>query len=148
MGHQFSIKIVKYCSLIVILSYSPVVVIHLLAKLMWNSNIAESNAYITTFEAIMTMIIFPVYLVGINFFLARKYEVKRKYFIINFLIVLSCIWISDYIHMSNWSNHLGYYISPDSDTLGISEFEKWTGYLISIIGLFIAFFNLNLGKES
>jgi len=137
---------IRFWGIVIIVSYLPTIVLHLLAKPMWNSNINESNVRIAIFEAILTMIIFPVYLVAINFFLARKFEEKRKYFIFNFLIVLSCIWISSYLSMRNWSYHLGYYTIPDNNTLEIIGFEEWTGYLISIIGFFIAFFNLKAGK--
>jgi hypothetical protein len=80
-------------------------------------------------------------LVIANYWLAKKFDTKGV-FIINSLIILSCIFISERLHFLNWADSVGSRTHPDNETLEVGAFERDMGVLVTIIGLIIVFIRL------
>ena len=87
----------------------------------------------------ITMFVLPLYLVVMNYSLAKKFSKLTSVFVINAVIIISCIWLSSYLHFKNWADSIGSWNSPDSETIEVMSFEKTVGTILSLIGLAIIF---------
>jgi hypothetical protein len=130
----------KYWILILLLSYGITIAIHYLFRPVWFDH-SDEHTGVTLFEMLFTMILLPVFLVTINYWLAKKYAVRR-FFIINAAIIGSCILLSARLHFLNWADSAGSRDKPDPETLEIVAFEQTIGLIITVIGLIIAFVRL------
>ena len=91
---------------------------------------------------IITMLILPLYLVMTNYSLAKTFNKLTYVFVINALIIISCIWLSSYMHFKNWADSIGNWNSPDSETLEVMGFEKMVGIILCLLGLAIILVHL------
>ena len=123
------------------LSYLPTILIHLLFRPLWYKGV-DSCASATTTEMIITMLILPLYLVMTNYSLAKTFNKLTYVFVINALIIISCIWLSSYMHFKNWADSIGNWNSPDSETLEVMGFEKMVGIILCLLGLAIILVHL------
>jgi membrane protease YdiL (CAAX protease family) len=85
-----------------------------------------------------TVAVLPVALVTTNYWLAKKYD-TAKFFILNAIIICSCIVISARLHFLNWADSIGSRTHPDGETLEVIAFERSVGLIVTIIGLIIVF---------
>lgn len=135
-----------YWILVVTTNYALVFGEHYLVRPFWFSK-SEYKTDVTSVETLFTILILPMALVVIDYFLTKKYKMKY-FFIITSLIVLSCIIISEKLHFFNWADSIGSRTNPDSETLEVGAFERSVGIIVASIGLIIAFVKLFFHKSS
>jgi len=133
-------KPLKYWALILLFSYGLTVAIHYLLRPLWFDGTDEHTS-LTTFEMLFTIVILPVFLVTINYRLAKRYD-TRHFFTINAVIICSCVFLSSKLHFLNWADSIGSRDKPDSETLEVVAFEQSIGLRVSVIGLILAFVRL------
>ena len=132
---------IKYWGLVFLISLISTYVVHLLIKPIWGTNI-DNNTLATTIESLTTILILPLYLSIVNVLIAKNYNVKYQFFIINVVLVLFCVWLSAYLHFENWANSIGDKLNPDNATLEVMGLTKLAGYIVSTVALSTAFFYL------
>jgi hypothetical protein len=133
-------KTIKYWCLIILLNYIPTISFHYLVKPLWLKDI-DSRTSASILELFFTILFLPVYLIIANYLLAKKYTKLTGVFVLNAIVVISCIIISERLHLKNWSDSVGS-IKPDSGTLGVGVFECFVGVCISLLGFIIIYFNV------
>lgn len=134
-------KEIKYWTYVVLLSYAPTIGLHFLTRPMWYKGVDYfTNA--TTIETLSTIIFIPLYLIVINYLLFKKYNKTITSFIVNSLIIISCVFISTFLHFKNWADSIGSWDNPDTETIMVMDFERTCGIIISAIGLAIVFIRL------
>lgn len=139
-------KELKYWSFVMLLSYVPTIGFHFLIRPMWFKG-TDSFTCATLLELLFTIVILPIYLIAANYFLAKKYDKASELFIINGIMILTCIFISTHLHFKNWADSIGSY-SPDNETEGVMDFERTVGIIISLIGLIIVYFRIRSKNKS
>ena len=137
----------KYWSLIVVLSYVPTVLIHLAFRSMWYKGV-DSSTSATTIEMMITMFALPLYLGLMNYYLSNRIWKMTSAIFINGLIMISCVWLSSYLHFKNWADSTGGWSNPDSETLEVMKFEKIVGTIVCIAVLVIIFFYKNQKQKT
>jgi hypothetical protein len=130
-----------YWILILTLSYGPTIGFHYLIRPNWYKGV-DSFTSATTTEMFFTIVLLPVYLIVVNYLLAKKFGNATEVFVLNGMIILSCIVISTHLHFKNWADSIGSYDSPDFETLGVMDFERTAGIVVSLIGLVIVYLRI------
>ena len=125
-------------------SVIPTLIVHLIFGVLWMSNPMGSDVIIscTILELATTMLVLPIYLVIVNYRLAKKHKKKRKSFFVNTLIILICILFSQYLHLLNWSLKTGNSLGSDRETVGVTALGILSGTIVALIGVIIAICNL------
>ena len=101
---------------------------------MWFKEV-ESSTSASTHEMIITMFFLPLYLCLIHYYLTKKYFKLSYAFIINALIIISCVCLSSYLHFKNWADSIGSWDRPDSGTISLMAFERTVGSGLSLLVL-------------
>jgi hypothetical protein len=138
-GRKLENKQLKYWVFILLLSYGPAIVFPYLIRPMWFKEV-DSYTRATIIQFLFTIIFLPVYLLLINYMLTRKYAEFSTAFILNGLIICSCIFISSHLHFMNWADSIGSVQYPDSATRDVMAFERTAGIIVSMIGLGVIWF--------
>lgn len=125
----------KYWILVLLFNYGLTIGIHYLLRPLWFDGTDEHTG-LTSFELLFTVVVLPVALVTINYWLAKKNN-ATKFFILNALMICSCIVISARLHFLNWADSIGSRTHPDSGTLEVIAFERSLGLVVTVIGLII-----------
>jgi len=134
-------KEIKYWVYILLLSYVPTIGLHFLIRPIWYKDVDNfTNA--TTIETLFTIAFLPLYLVVTHYLIFKKYDKTTTSFIINCLIILSCVFISTFLHFKNWADSIGSWNSPDTETIMVMDFERTSGIIVSSIGFIIVFLRL------
>jgi len=135
-------KTITYGALILLVNYIPTIGFHLAVRPMWYKSVNDyTDATLT--EMVFTVLILPIYLVVANYLLAKKFNKLTELFILNALIILSCIFISTHLHFKNRADSIGSFSDPDHETKGVMDFERIAGLSVSAIGLGIVFFRIH-----
>jgi len=129
-----------YWTLVIILNYLPTIGFHYIVRPMWYKGV-ESFTSATTIEMGFTIIFLPIYLLVANYLMAKKFDKANGILLLNAIIVLTCIFISTELHLKNWTNSIGSE-NPDSETIGVMNFERTVGIIISLIGFTIILLRL------
>jgi hypothetical protein len=132
-------KQMTYWLKIFLFSFVPTIGINLLTRPLW-SDYVGTNTSLAAFSVILTTGLLPIYLLIVNYYFAKKR--KADNFIINSVIIVSCIWLSAYFHFINWADSVGSRSNPDGGTEAIMSFEQWIGTIVVIIGSIIGHFSL------
>jgi hypothetical protein len=130
-------KHLKYWTLILLFSFGLTTGFHYLLRPYWFVK-ADEHTNLTSFESIFTIALLPILLVTVNYLLAKKFD-TRKFFIINAIIICSCIFLSSRLHFLNWADSVGSRDKPDFETLEVIGFERDLGLIVTTIGLIIIF---------
>jgi hypothetical protein len=138
-------KHLTYWTLVLILNYGLTFGIHYLLRPLWFDKTDEHTG-LTTIETLFTIAIFPFALVTINYLLTKRFD-KKHFFLINAIIICSCIIISSRLHFLNWADSVGSRTHPDGETLEVVAFERTVGLLVTAIGIIIAFVRLYRKKK-
>src|ERR1043165_4197547 len=93
---------IKYWTFVLLISYLPTIGFHLILRPLWFADIDHTN--VTTIELLFTVVGLPIYLIITNYSLFRKSGKTPLAFLINCLVILSCIPISTYLHFKNWGD--------------------------------------------
>lgn len=139
-------RTIKYWSLIIILSYLPTISVHYIVRPAWYNGI-DSYSSATSFELLFTVLILPIYLVVINYFIARKFSKLTVLFLLNAVMIISCIIISTRLHLKNWTDSIGT-TPPDYGTEALMDFERFIGIGVSILGFIIIYFIIRKEAKS
>jgi ABC-type protease/lipase transport system fused ATPase/permease subunit len=134
-------KELKYWIYVIILSYLPTIGFHFIIRPMWYKGV-DYFTDATTMETLFTIIFMPLYLVVTNYLLFKKHNKTNISFIINCIIILSCVFISTSLHFKNWADSIGSWDNPDTETIMVMNFERTAGIVVSVIGLTIVFVRL------
>jgi hypothetical protein len=139
-------KNIIYWTLILFFSYGLTIGVHYLVRPYW-FNKTDEHTGLTSFETLFTIALLPIFLVTINYLLAKRFDTRRL-FIINAIIICSCIFISSRLHFLNWADSVGSRDHPDSDTTEVIGFERDMGLIVTTIGLVIIFVKLYKKKKT
>lgn len=134
-------KGIIYWILVLILSFVPTIGFHFMLRPNWYKGV-DSFTSATTTEMFFTIVLLPIYLIVANYLLAKKFGNAREVFILNGIVILSCIIISTHFHFKNWADSIGSYDNPDGETLAVMNFERTAGIIVSLIELVIVFFRI------
>ncbi len=134
-------KEIKYWFCVFFLNYFPVIGFHFSIRPMWYKGV-DSFTDATFVETLFTIILLPIYLVVINYLLFKWSNKTIRSFILNFFIVLSCIFLSTFLHFKNWANSIGSWDNPDTETIMVMDFERTWGTIVSTIGFSILFYRI------
>lgn len=107
---------------------------------MWFRGV-DSFTNATIIEDFITALFLPIYLVVTNYIIAKTYEKTNIVFIVNGLIIMTCIFISTEIHLRNWADGTEHEYA-DWGTKAILEFVRNIGIGVSLIGLAIVYFRV------
>ncbi|WP_347067762.1 hypothetical protein [Flavobacterium sp. WV_118_3] len=132
---------IKYWLFIVVFCLASTYLNHALVKPFWGTS-PKNNTFVTSLEALTTIFFLPICLSLFNFLMAKRYALNYRFFILNTVLVLFCIWLSAYFHFENWANYTGLKSNPDEATIEVDGFTKLAGYCISLICMSIAFASL------
>jgi len=138
--NSYLIKHLKYWTLILLISFGLTIGFHYLLRPYWFDK-ADEHTNLTTLESIFTIALLPILLVTINYLLAKKFD-TRKLFVINAIIICSCIILSSRLHFLNWADSIGSRDKPDLETLEVIGFERDLGLIVTTVGLIIIFFRV------
>jgi len=130
----------KYWTLVLLFNYGLTIGIHYLLRPLWFAGTDEHTG-LTSFELFFTVALLPVALVMTNYWLAKKNNTK-KLFILNAIMICSCIVISARLHFLNWADSIGSRTHPDGETLEVFAFERSLGLIVTIVGLIIVFIRI------
>ena len=136
------IKEIIYWIIVVIINYVPTFGLHLLIRPMWFKG-QESCTSASGIELLFTILILPLYLLVTNYYLAKKHNNLNLLFIINGIIIFTCIFISSHLSFVNWADSIGSYNTDDYETLGLIDFERASGIVLSSIGLLIIYLRVH-----
>jgi len=128
-----------------LVSFGLTVGVHYLCRPFW-FNTSADDTNLTIFEMFFTIAILPFSLVAFNYWLTKKFDIARL-FIINAVIICSCIIISARLHFLNWADSVGSRTHPDNETLIVVAFERDLGLVIAVIGLIVAFVKLHRRRK-
>jgi len=117
---------------LLILTIIPTYLLHLILRFSWDVN--GDNTSVTTLESIVTMLLLPIYLLTISYFVHRKCKMNNMLFIFNFLLIIFCIWLSAYFHFENWLGSMDYTLEIDEGTIEVMGFTKGIGYIVCSVG--------------
>ena len=132
---------------IILYSYVPTIGINLLTRPLWSNDVsADINTNLAIFSFLLTIIILPIYLLIINYFLAKSNNVNH--FIINGLIIITCVLLSSYFHFINWADSVGSRNSPDGGTEAVMSLEQWAGSIVAIIGTVVGQYKLSKRQKT
>ena len=129
---------IKYWLFIAVFCLASTYLSHALVKPFWGTS-PKNNTFVTSLEALTTIFFLPICLSLFNFLMAKRYALNYRFFILNTVLVLFCIWLSAYFHFENWANSIGSKSNPDDATIEVMGFTKLVGYIVSIICLCFAF---------
>ena len=132
------IKEIIYWIIVVIINYVPTFGLHLLVRPMWYKG-QESCTSASGIELIFTILILPLYLIITNYYLAKMHKKLNILFILNGIIIFTCIFISAHLSFVNWADSIGSYNTDDYETLGLIDLERNSGIVLSSIGLLIIY---------
>jgi len=132
---------INYWTLVLLLNYIPTIGFHFFVRPMWYKD-AESYTSATSIETLFTIFFLPIFLALTNYFLAKNHSKTTSTFILNGLIIISCVFISTHLHFKNWADSIGNWYNPDNETIAVMDFERISGIIISLVGLSIVFFRL------
>lgn len=138
---------IKYWLFIVVFCLASTYLSHALVKPFWGTN-TKNNTFVTSLEALTTIFFLPIYLSLFNFLMTKRYAVNYRFFILNTVLVLFCIWLSAYFHFENWADYTGQKSNPDVATIEVNAFTKLAGYCVSLICLLVAFIFLKKHQKS
>ena len=124
---------------IILFSYVPTFGVNLIMRPFWGDNV-DTNTTLATFSLGLTIFILPIYLLTINYAFAKRH--KAEQFVLNGLVMISCVFISSYFHFYNWADSIGNRDNPDGGTEAVMSLEKWGGSIICIIGTIIGHYSL------
>jgi hypothetical protein len=124
---------------VILFSYVPTFGVNLFMRPFWGDNV-DTNTNLALFGTVFTIFILPFYLLTINYVFAKQH--KAEQFILNGLVMISCVFISTYFHFYNWADSIGSRDNPDGGTEAVMSLEKWGGSIICIIGTIIGHYNL------
>jgi hypothetical protein len=130
---------IKYWCLIILLNYIPTISFHYFVRPMWWKGV-ESHTSASVLELFFTMLFLPIYLIIVNYLLAKKYTKLTEVFYLNAIMIVTCIFISTRLHLKNWSDSIGS-IKPDGETQGLMDFECCVGVCVSLFGFIIIYFS-------
>lgn len=133
-------KHLTYWALVLIVSYGLTFGIHYLLRPLWFDK-SDEHTGLTTIEMLFSIAILPFVLVTINYLLTKRFDTKH-FFIINSIIICSCIIISTRLHFLNWADSIGSRTNPDGETLEVLALERTVGLFATLIGIIIAFVRL------
>lgn len=139
-------KDVKYWCLIIVLSYSPTILVHYAVRPMWFKSV-EFHTSASLFELFFTMLLLPIYLTVVNYLIAKNYSKLTKSFFLNAIIILSCIIISSELGLKNWTDSIGS-ANPDAETQGLVDFERFVGISVCLLGFIIIYFLIRRKTKS
>jgi formate hydrogenlyase subunit 3/multisubunit Na+/H+ antiporter MnhD subunit len=105
---------------------------------MWYRDV-DTGTTVTSLEFLFTALILPIYLVLTNYLSFKKFRKPKLTFIINILLILFCVWLSERLHFKNWADSVGSWTDPDNETLEVGGLEKTFGIIVSVVGIAIAF---------
>jgi hypothetical protein len=134
-------KELSYWILIFILNYIPTIGFHLLLRSCWYKG-DNSSTTASMIELFFTIFLLPLYLVVTNYFFAKNFGMPTEAFIVNGVVIVSCIFISTHFHFKNWADSIGSYNNTDDETIAIMNFERTAGIIVSLIGLLIIYFKI------
>jgi hypothetical protein len=136
-----AINKIKYWLVLLLLAYIPTWLSHKICFYYWNET--KRNTQITSFESILTIVLIPIFLAIVVFILSLKLKVQpTKFFFLNAIVIISCIWLSAKLHFLNWVKSIGSISNLDNDTIEVIGLERILGYIISIICLLIVYWVL------
>lgn len=138
---------IKYWLYIAALSLGLTYLSHALAGPFWGTNI-NNNTFVTSLEALTTVFFLPICLSLFNFLMAKRYAVNYRFFILNTVLVLFCIWLSAYFHFENRADYTGQKSNPDEATIEVDGVTKLAGYCVSLICMSIAFVSLKKHQKA
>ncbi len=95
----------------------PVTLVHLIARMVWTNGSTVDQTGITVFEAFVTMVIAPVYLLAVNFRLNDRMGVRTT--IVVWHITVLTLALSTFLHFKNWADTVGSWTHPDSGTIAV-----------------------------
>jgi hypothetical protein len=124
---------------VLLFSYAPTFGINLILRPFWSSD-PGANTGLAILSVALTVLILPFYLLTVNYELAKKHQAEQ--FILNGLIVVSCVIISSYFHFYNWADSIGDRNNPDGGTEAVMSFEQWGGSTICVIGTIIGHYRI------
>ena len=120
-------------------SYVPTFGINLILRPLWGENV-DTNTSLATFSMALTILILPIYLLTVNYVIARRHHAQQ--FIMNGLVMISCVFISAQFHFYNWADSIGSRSNPDGGTEAVLSLERWGGSVICTIGTIIGHFQI------
>lgn len=139
-------KDIKYWFLIIILSYVPTISVHYIIRPLWYKGI-DSYSSATSFELLFTILVLPIYLIAINYFIARKFSKLTVFFLLNAVMIISCIIISTRLHLNNWTDSIGT-TPPDYGTEALMDFERFVGTCVCLLGFIIIYLIIRKAAKS
>jgi uncharacterized membrane protein YciS (DUF1049 family) len=139
------IKDIKYWCLIILLNYIPTISLHYFVRPMWWKDM-ESHTSATIWEFSFTMFFLPIYLIFVNYLLAKKYNKLTELFFLNAMMMITCIIISTQLHLKNWSDSIGS-VKPDGETQGVMNFACFVGVCICLLAFVIMYFNVKIKNK-
>ena len=134
-----------YWTLVLIINYGLTFAVHYLLRPLWFDK-SDEHTNLTTIEMLFTITILPFALLTINYLLTKRFDTKR-FFIINAIIICSCIFISSRLHFLSWADSVGNRTDPDGETLIVNAFETDLGLIVTAVGLIITFIKLYRKKK-
>jgi hypothetical protein len=133
-------KAFTYWSLTILLNYIPTILVHYFVRPMWYKGV-HSHTSATILEFSFTMFFLPIYLIFVNYLLAKKYNKLTELFFLNAMMIISCIIISTQLHLKNWSDSIGS-AKPDGETKGVMNFACFVGVCICLLAFVVIYFNV------
>jgi hypothetical protein len=119
---------------VLLFSYVPTFGINLIIRPFWSVE-ATANSGLAILSTALTILILPIYLLVINYELAKKHRAEQ--FILNGVIMVSCVIVSSYFHFYNWADTVGSRNNPDGGTEAVMSLEMWGGSIMCVIGTII-----------
>ena len=130
----------KYWLLVLTISYGLTFAVQYGIRPLWFAKKSDFT-YLPIFALCFTSLLLPFLSLSTIYFATTKMN-KRKYFGISALIVFSCVYLSARLGFLNWADSVGSRTHPDTETLMIVAFERDIGFIVTAIGVAIAFIRL------
>jgi hypothetical protein len=130
----------KYWALIIAFNYGSAALPHLLLRPFW-FHLTGDETNLTGLETIFTAGILPIALLLGNYWFNRR-SGPWYFFFLFFLIMCSCILLSERLHLLNWIDSTRNRYQLDPETLAVGRFELVLGITMTAIGSAVALFKL------
>jgi hypothetical protein len=134
-------KHLKYWTLVVIISFGVTIGVHYLFRPLWFSNTGD-HSHLSIVETSFTVVLLPVILLIVNYRLTKKFAIKTS-FIINAIIILSCVVIATGLQFRNWADSVGSSTHPGEETLKGVTRERTVALIVAAIGILLTYFKLS-----
>lgn len=129
-------EIIYYYWILIATNIGLAIIPHLLVRPIWFFR-EDGSHNVTVIEMVYTALILPVLLIIFNYHFNSMYQIHHFY--INAILILLSILISNYFHFRNWGDSTGLRHKPDSGTIMLGRLVLRTGWIVSLIGIFIVF---------